>query len=545
MPDRQSPRRLRCLLAAVATVAIATTGSPVGAQEAASPRLRTIVESGAATAPLLDDDRQALERFYSGRGFRPAWTDARARETAVVALSAAGAEGLSPTAYGAPTQSAPWPANAAAAAERDAVLTAGVLRYMRDVHLGRIRPGEVYDDVELPRPSYDAAAALARALDRGNLAEVLAALPPPHVEYRRLKAALATYRAVDAAGGWPRVPPGPTFDAFGGDPRLPTLARRLAIEDKDVAIDVDPTALDTAIRRYQTNNGLVPDGRVGARTIAALNVPAARRVEQIRANLERWRWLPPELERRRVMVNVAGAELAAIRDGSVIVESRVIVGDRRHHSPMLRTVASGLTVNPPWNVPPSIARNEIVPRLRRDPGYLRAEDMVVLNGPPGDPYGQTIDWRHAPASGYGFRQLPGPRNALGTIKVEMANRFNVYLHDTPAKTLFALPDRNLSHGCIRVEGILPLASFLLGDSGDGDISSLEAAIARGATIHLAARAAVPVYLVYWTAVANADGSVGFRDDAYQRDPPLIEALGRDSIRQTSMGTSIGCRHNVG
>ena len=479
-------------------------------------------------------DHAALERFYDARDFHPAWAGnaaaERARAAALTALAMASEHGLDPSDYAVPGMAErPWPVSAEAAAQSDTLLTDAFLRYMRDLRLGRTAPAAVYQDVDLPAQSYDPVPALQRALAVGDLQPLLADLPPPGLSYAALKTALGRYRALAVGGGWPQLPPGATFDAYAGDGRALLLRRRLAIEDPDLSPTPAPTRpddLDQAIRRYQARNGLDVDGRVGARTLASLNVTARQRVDQIRANMERWRWLPRRFEDRYVTVNVADAQLEVIEKGVPRLASRIVVGDRRHPSPMFRAMATEVTANPPWNVPSSIARAEILPRLRRDPNYLRTENMVLLNGPLGDPHGLAVNWRAVSGARFPYRiqQLPSPRNALGAIKLELPNRFDVYLHDTPAKGLFARADRALSHGCIRVQQILPLASVALtGDATQG-IAALQEAIASAETQHLVLPHPLPIYVLYWTAVANADGTVGFRDDIYHRDERLLAVL---------------------
>lgn len=473
-------------------------------------------------------EASALRRFYADRDFRPIWSgsDRAERQSTLVqaALSNAAADGLDPADYhaGGLTANA---RDVSAMAAHDILMTDGLLRYAHDMRVGRVAPAQRGANVDLPVTTYDAARALTDALATDRLAGFIADLAPPQPEYARLKAALARYRDIAAREGWPRLPAGPEIMLGSNDPRLAALRARLAAEEP-IPANAGPLDLEVAVRRYQARNGLEPDGRVGPRTQAMLNVPASERVEQIVVNMERWRWLPRNMGARYIEVNVAGADLRAVADGATILTSRVIIGDRRHQSPMLRTVAVAVTVNPPWNVPPSIARNEILPKLRRDRSYLAAQHMILLNGPPGDPHGLGIDWRRVSAAAFPFRvqQLPGPENALGLLKIEMPNRFDVYLHDTPARSLFARSDRALSHGCIRVQEIGSLASFALTGDPGGKLHDLDAAIAAETTEHLAIKSPLPVYLLYWTAVTNEDGSFGFRPDVYGRDRPLIERL---------------------
>jgi murein L,D-transpeptidase YcbB/YkuD len=254
------------------------------------------------------------------------------------------------------------------------------------------------------------------------------------------------------------------------------------------------------------------------------------RREQIAANMERWRWLPPALEPDRIVVNAAAAELGLWLDDRRMLSSRVVVGKPKTPTPILRAESAALTLNPPWTVPRSIANNEILPKLKRNSQYLRQQNMVLLDGPAGDPHGLTVDWRAIPAGRFPYRvqQQPGPDNALGRIKLELPNRFDVYLHDTPAKTAFAAKNRALSHGCVRVEQIMPLATYALAQPRAA--ARIEALLHTTETRRLSLRRTLPVYFLYWTASVDAQGDLQFAPDIYGRDFRLIAAMKRAPLR---------------
>lgn len=476
-----------------------------------------------------------LRKFYAARNDAPLWTDdadARQRgEIAMAALRAADTQGLDGEDYQAAVKAfAAAPSNDQARAARELAVTGGLLRYASDIARGRVGPDPGDPDRALPVQSFDAAAALADALRQRDVAAALASLAPPYSGYQALVAALSRYRAIETQGGWPAIVSADREIALdGSDPRAALLHQRLAAEDPAVDVQSDD-ALAADLKRYQTRNGLVADGRAGPKTLAMLNTPAPIRIAQIIANLERWRWLPRAFEARYIVVQLPDGRLRYVADHQTRLESRVIFGRPRDPTPVLRTEAIAVTVNPPWSVPRSIAVGEILPALRKDAGYLVRHRMVLLNGPIGDPYGTTIDWKTISAGAFNYRvqQLPGPDNALGQIKIEMPNRFTVYLHDTPQRGLFQLPDRALSHGCVRVQEILPLASLALTGDASGAQSILTDAIAAGATGRLDLPARLPVYLLYWTAIPDKDGLVGFRADIYRRDARLIALLKRAS-----------------
>ena len=469
--------------------------------------------------------------FYQSRNFQPAWIrDAAEEEMAGevrAVLARAHEQGLGDEDYKL-SQDDHRPAPGAEAAEYELALTDAVLRYSRDVRTGRVRPDDVYDDVILPAPAFDAVADLTQALRNHAMARFLADLPPSHPEYRRLAKALVRYRAIAIRGGWPSVPGENEIRLEGKDRRVNLLIERLAAEDPILAAIPNPSTseLRDAVKRFQARNGIHDDGRVGTATLAALNLPAEFRLAQIAANMERWRWLPAEFERRYVAVNVPDQSLEFVHDAKVALSSRVIVGRKSSPTPITRSTVLAVVANPPWNIPGDIAARDLLPHLRKSPDYLAARHMVVTDGPPGDPYGRTIDWRKiVPAEfPYAIRQLPGPSTALGALMLDSPNDFDVYLHDTPNKKRFESDAREISNGCVRVQQIFPLASFALTDDAAEGMKRLREAAKSHQTQRLALDNPLPVYFLYWTALAGSDGTVGFRPDRYDRDAPLIAAL---------------------
>jgi L,D-transpeptidase YcbB len=480
---------------------------------------------------LSDDaiaiDWRSVEAFYRRRDLRLAWNDSPAdRDLALRFLGEAAGEGLSPGDYHVASLKAAPHNDAGQRARFDVLLTDALLHYAHDVRLGRVAARDIDPDVDLPAQNFDAVGTIASALETNRLEGTLAALPPSDERYAQLRSALARYRALASDGGWPRLPDVKKIGFDGDDPNVAALAARLRDEGDASANETDPGALRVAVMAFQRSHGLDADGRVGAVTMRALNVSAADRIAQIEANMERWRWLPRTWETRRIEVNVPDASLRVWDGAAQLLTSRIIVGKKDRPTPMFRTVATTVTVNPPWDVPVDIARKEILPKLVRDPGYLSAHHMVLLK--PGV-----------------VRQLPGADNALGQLKLEMPNRFSVYLHDTPARTLFARTDRDLSHGCMRVEQILPLASIALtGDAAKG-LDQLKQAIAAGSTQHISLPTPLPVYVLYWTVWVDADGSVAFRSDLYGRDQRLIAALTGGAGTRYAMLATAACQPACG
>ena len=305
-----------------------------------------------------------------------------------------------------------------------------------------------------------------------DIAALIAGFRPPQNEYDRLKAALKDYRALAAAGGWPDVPPGPTLKPGMTDRRIGRLRARLQVTGDltPASGSGDPNhydeALVGAVKQFQYRHGLELDGKVGKNTLAALNVSTEGRVEQMLLNMERRRWMQDDRGERYVMVNLADFVLKVVDGPKTVFDTRVVVGAPYHRTPVFSHKMTYIVVNPYWNVTSNIARKEMLPKIKKDVGYLAANNLAVLNGwgdgaTKVDP--ASVDWQRLARRNfpYRIRQEPGPGNALGRIKFMLPNRFHIYLHDTPAKKLFDKASRSFSHGCIRVQDPDVFGSFVL------------------------------------------------------------------------------------
>jgi murein L,D-transpeptidase YcbB/YkuD len=323
-------------------------------------------------------------------------------------------------------------------------------------------------------------------------------------------AALARYRVLEAAGGWSDIPAGPSLHPGKADPRLPLLRARLRVEGDLAEPLPDEAVLDAttvaALKRFQIRHGIGPDGVLGAATLAALNLPVGARIDQIAANLERWRWMGRAIPDSRIEVNIASQTLRVVADGEITMTMRTVVGDPKHWTPLLVATARSILLNPTWTVPASIIKNEIRPKLRREPDYLERNDMQWI----GD---QLV-------------QAPGPNNSLGRLKLEVRDGFDIYLHDTPGHAAFARDRRALSHGCVRLERPLDLAAELLADRPGWAQDDIQAAIDTGATARVQLGKTVTVVLSYWTVETAPDGAIVFHDDIYGRDARLAAHLPR-------------------
>ncbi len=513
-------RRFGLLIAICALVGAcrpARAPSLVPAVDPATQEIAAAVTAIERGEPVVVDGQplvstEVLPDFYRRRDFAPAWTDAGAIDELLDAIRGSAADGLEPADYHLAAIER-LRARPAARAQLDLVVTDAAVLLGYHLRFGKAGPVQV-DAAWTADESPDAeglASILQRALDDDRVGEVLEGLKPRYPFYARLKQALADYRRIAAAGGWPAIPPGRRLQPGVNDPRVLLLRRRLGITG-DVPEDVatDPSthydaAVTAGVESFQERHGLAEDGAVGDATLRALDVPVGVRIDQIRATLERCRWVMQDLAERFVLVNVAGYRLAVVDREVPIWETRVIVGDRFTQTPSFRADMRTIVLNPTWTIPPGIMKKEIGPAMRGDPGYLQRKGYAMVNG-------QVV-------------QPPGPRNALGRIKLLMPNRHHIYLHDTPSKAAFNRATRTFSHGCVRVENPFELAALALDDPKWTTQSLLDAA-KNGKTRSITLERPVPVLILYWTAAAEADRRVRFLPDVYERDPVVIAALGK-------------------
>ena len=316
--------------------------------------------------------------------------------------------------------------------------------------------------------------------------------------------------------------------------RVDLLRKRLAMTgDLDLpAGEAEPTfdeALEGAVRRFQRRHGLEDDGIVGRETLAALNVPVEERVAQMEWNMERWRWVPHDLGDRYILVNIPEFKMRIVETPGSKVEMRIIVGKQYTATPVFSGMLNQLELNPAWNIPHRIAVEEVLPNIRKDPGYLAKQRISVFRdwrdgAPEIDP--ETVDWSEVNGRNFSFklRQEPGPLNPLGRLKFVFPNKFGVYLHDTPARGLFSKFARDVSHGCIRVEKPMELAALLLRDDTRYPKEKILEWIGSGVRKTISMRNPIPVHILYWTAWVDDRGTIHFRKDIYGRDTLLATAL---------------------
>lgn len=495
--------------------------------------LRDGAPPNAKPRPARVDD--AVARFYEARDFAPAWQDGR-REELAAALAKLDRDGLQPEDYQLPTAprgNSDIDPGADSRAADDLAVTRRFLVALGDLYGGQLDQETLQLRSGFGLPPEDpqlGAAALAAAVDAGRIEEAFALARPAHPIYRRLQQALVELRALDARGGWPQIGRGKSIKPGMEDARVPLLRQRLAASrdllDATAAADslLYDSELQAAVEHFQQAQMLEADGVVGGKTVAALNVPAASRIAQLRANLERARWLLRRAHGDFVLVDVAGYRIAMFRDSKRIWNSRVQVGRPYRKTPIFDSKITYVTLNPTWTVPPTILREDVLPKLHSNPAWLKENRIRIIDAQGREVPAGKVDWSHM--QGLRLRQDAGADNSLGRAVIRFPNPYNVYMHDTPHQKNFGASARAFSSGCIRVERALELVELLLNDPATWNREALDAAIATEETQSITLKIPVPVLIAYWTVDVDAEGRTTFKPDIYRRDPALIAALDR-------------------
>ena len=470
---------------------------------------------GGASAPRRQ--HEAIMAFYASRQFAPAWIEGGAFNAAAgsVRLRLRHASDDALDLRGAPL---PGPealqGHAGEKIAAEIALSEAVVAYAHQASGGRIDPQHISQLIDVKPEFADAAHALAEISAAGaGAGDILLALNPPHKGYEALRAKLGELRRERGPVALEKIPAGPILRVGMRDPRVPLIRARFgldaapAVDPADVTYDI---RIANAIADFQRANGLPASGILTARTIAALSGGEPSRLEnEIIANMERWRWLPRDMGQQRIEVNIPDFSVRVLDGEAVTHQARVVVGKPDTPTPVFSNSMQFLIVNPSWNVPPSIIKNEMLPRLAQDPDYLHRLGYEVIQ------HGHNLV----------VRQPPGERNALGRIKFMFPNDHAVYLHDTPSRALFANEKRAYSHGCVRVDQPFALAATLLGAAwNEGKIRSLIGGTQR--TIYLPKP--LPIHIEYFTALVDDTGRLQLRDDIYGYSRRLKIALGLEN-----------------
>jgi len=524
---------------AVAFMLLAMGPALAADNEKVAAELKSIIDSGEPAIGNEDNDERIVEVyvFYAAdRDYKPIWVrdngpKFKAKE-ALAVFKAAADMGLNPANYRvADIEKRMTATSPHELAELELLLSRAFIDFGRDINRGRVVPRSASAENAIVAKELGPLTLIDGAEVTESISEFVGTLEPQTREYYRLKFALAEYRDLEAKGGWPMVPKGPALKPGMNDKRIPILRKRLQATgdlpaDAPDSGDLYDDALVDAVKRFQARHGLTEDGIIAETTLESMNVPIADRIRQMELNLERRRWMDDDLGEYYIFVNVADQELKVVRSGKTIHTAKLVVGKPYSRTPVFSEKMKYIVINPYWNVPSSIANKEYLPKLKKDPGYLKRQNIRIFSGA-GDNAGEVnpynVNWSSMNRMPYSLRQDSGPKNALGRVKFMFPNRFNVYLHDTPQKSLFEKDLRVFSHGCMRVQDPLDFAAVLLADQG-WDRSRIDVAVAAGKQRVINLTKPLPVHVTYLTAWVNKDGSVNFRRDVYNRDKQLAGAL---------------------
>jgi murein L,D-transpeptidase YcbB/YkuD len=457
-------------------------------------------------------EKASIEAFYAGRNYAPLWvTDGNinARATAAIAyLGQVAADGLDPADYPVPHFASL--SDPAALAEAEIRLTTSVVTYAHHAQIGRIHWSRVSGDIFYDTKAPDPAAVLTNIAEAKDVSEALAAYEPHAPEYLALKTKLAEIRVGRSGGGKPRIPNGPSLNVGMQDQRVPLLRLRLGVTGEAGAI-YDRT-LAEAVKRFQQAHGLGATGMLSAATVEALNGrPSDSRTDIILANMERWRWMPHNLGKTYVIVNLPDYTLRVVRQGKLVWMAKIVAGKPATPTPLISAQMKSITVNPIWNVPTSIATSEYLPLLQQDPTILQRMGLIMSYNPDG-----TIH----------LAQPPGEQNALGRLRFNFPNRFLVYQHDSNQKQYFANEKRAESHGCMRVQDPVKYAEVLLSlvRPNDGLTQERIHALFSDREVEIPFPVLLPVHVTYQTAFVDERGQLEFREDVYGQDEALLAIM---------------------
>ncbi len=560
MPMRRSRNRLLitlfCLLSSsfYANATKATqSGVPINCAAMVQSDLCSFIESGQLKDlrwPSFSDYRTEVRAFYLPFNYALAWTtnnqptpQARA---IIQLLQDASRKGLRADDYDGPLWNervarlvppAPQPSSSDLA-RFDLAVTITVMRYMSALHNGRINPRRFRFGLDIEQKRYNWPEFLrAHLVQAQDVKAVLEQVEVPYAEYRRAQTALEHYLALARDGEGDPLPafkkPIQPGDAYAG---VRQLAQRLQLlgdlpqnVSNPIRSDIYEGALVDAVKHFQQRHGLAPDGSIGRTTFNQLITPLSYRIAQLQLALERWRWLPPDLPRRFIVVNVPEFELWGYDDHHPSLSMRVVVGKAFHgrQTPVFQEQMEYLIFRPYWNVPITITRKELIPEIQNKPGYLGKHEFEVVNR-----QGEVITadvtdsgfLANLRSGGFKIRQRPGPGNSLGLIKFVFPNNYDVYLHGTPEQPLFSRSQRAFSHGCIRIEDPAVLAAWVLRDDPSWTSDRIQATMNAADSLQVNLPTPIPVLVLYGTARVEENGEVHFFEDIYGQDARLERAL---------------------
>jgi L,D-transpeptidase YcbB len=480
-----------------------------------------------------------LPKFYNNRNFEIAWSDKKNRNDLLASIQSAYGEGLNPKDYHLEkitnllNKSKYEKLNKMDIADLDLLMTDALILYASHLISGKVEQSKLRSewDIELNQRPKHIDSLLTSTLHNKNVKVALESLKPKHYLYKLMKFNLKEYRELAKKGGWPKISEGETLKKEMIDDRILEIRKYLLIT-KDLKVNnvenesLFDEELETAVKKFQTRHNLTDDGVIGKGTIEQMNVSIEDRIDMIKINLERMRWVFHEPDDDFLLVNIAGFYVKRFTNKVETFNSRVIVGKYNKESPIFKGVMTYIVLNPTWTLPYSIATHETLPKLKKDPGYLSAKHMEIMdrNGKILNP--DNIDFNQYSSGNFPFiiRQKAGSWNALGQVKFMFPNKYAVYLHDTPSRGLFNQQDRAFSHGCIRTERKWELLMSLMDDPDVWNMDRINEILKSGETTTIKLPKPVNIYIMYWTSRVDTENNLYFMKDVYKRDPAVLKAL---------------------
>jgi murein L,D-transpeptidase YcbB/YkuD len=496
--------------------------------------------------PDFSDYDASVNTFYEDRNYEVAWTrdgaPTASAKAFIEAFQDAGAKGLIPEDYDASrwAERVQQLSNKSADAISlfDVAMTVNVMRYISDLRIGRVNPSHFNFGVHVQDKKYDLAEFVSdNAADATDVPKLMASVEPDSDEYRQTEAALAHYLDLAKQQEAAKMEPLPmvtkAVSVSGAYPAAGELLQRLQLEGDVAAGDAEQPAnfdaeLSDGVKSYQHRHGIAEDGKLTPQTIKSLNVPLTERVIELQDSLERWRWLPEPYLNARLMVNLPefvlrGYDAHHKPDFTMKVVVGKVMGE--HQTPVFTHMMKYLVFRPYWNVPVDIARKELVPHMQANHEYLQSKNFEVTDSK-GDVL-TSYTARQVAQGGVIVRERPGPKNSLGLVKFIFPNQYDIYLHSTPAVSLFDRSRRDFSHGCIRVQNAVDLAAWALDGQGDWDMEKVQAAMESGPDNHtVSLKKPLPIVIFYLTALVEEDGQVDFFDDIYGYDADMQGVLAK-------------------
>lgn len=505
------------------------------------------VDSFITANPQYKPFRKKIHKFYARRSYQLAWSDKGVinphADMFINIVEHLEEEGLNPNKEEAGrlrsrymlTSSAkkPWrPEIAQLRKEIDLLLTANYFKYAKTIWKGKIDPNHEHLEWFVQGKKIKYGKMLDAILSNNAKTNTFIELEPVHPEYRQLKNCLYKYRTIQQKGGLPQIPANVKKLAKGDTNQQVVTLRKILFLTGDLkaasADSIFDESLVNAVKHFQKRHGIRADGVVEAKTLKELNVPVEDRITQIIVNMERWRWVPEKIADSFLLVNIPEYKLHVYENNKEVWDMNVIVGKAATHTPIFNDELEFIVMSPHWNVPQSIAVNEILPTLQKDSTFLLRQNMEIFKGGdyknPVDP--TQIDWRSQDITkfNYTFRQKPGTGNALGNVKFVFPNEYDVYLHDTPTGHLFSQDERGFSHGCIRIQEPVKLAEYLLQEDPTWNQELIKKTIYGGEERFVKLKKKIPVYILYFTTWVDKDGNLNFRHDIYGHDKKLKDVL---------------------